>query len=445
MPTVQTVLLMEGISSEYDLPPVAEHDYAVCPVCGRSVVKCDMVEHGGELHCPDCVVTCEDCGKTHLISEEGEDDGWVVARTQEYRNHTRVLCIDHAFKCADCGEWFADSIGECNNASEDRICPQCSEHYTSCESCGTILHDDDTCCDERSEQTLCQSCYDNREEEEETDKLLHDYGYKPDPEFHMGKGEVGVSRYATRGTDLVYMGVELEVDRASPPDDREDDIAGAGIDLESFYCKTDGSLDNGFEVVSHPGTWQWWARVDLSYMPALKRKGYRSYDTDTCGMHVHVNKSALTEDDVFKLLEFCKQNVSFVRFIARRKPGKLDQWARVDGSRRTQLMKKAKGRGSKERYEAINLYPKDTIEFRIFRGTLDKGAFLRNLAFVRCLVAFVRQSSLRELTHKAFCQWLKREAWNVLHVGRIAKSLTEWAEGYRPSGKAESFTDKRGE
>ena len=50
------------------------------------------------------------------------------------------------------------------------------------------------------------------------------------------------------------MGVELEIDGAGELDSKASqilDVANRG-GLELLYCKHDGSLDDGFELVSHP-------------------------------------------------------------------------------------------------------------------------------------------------------------------------------------------------
>ena len=52
-----------------------------------------------------------------------------------------------------------------------------------------------------------------------------------------------------------YFGVELEVDEGGESDSNAErvlDIANSGREL--IYCKHDGSLNDGFEIVTHPMT-----------------------------------------------------------------------------------------------------------------------------------------------------------------------------------------------
>ena len=65
--------------------------------------------------------------------------------------------------------------------------------------------------------------------------------YKPDPIFY-GKGPR-------------YLGAELEIDGAGECSENAQEILNlANGDWELIYCKHDGSLDDGFEVVTHPMT-----------------------------------------------------------------------------------------------------------------------------------------------------------------------------------------------
>ena len=70
-------------------------------------------------------------------------------------------------------------------------------------------------------------------------KQVHDYYYKPEPIFY--------------GTGSRYLGVELEIDEGGESHENAGQIlrlANSGDEL--VYCKHDGSLNEGFEIVTHP-------------------------------------------------------------------------------------------------------------------------------------------------------------------------------------------------
>lgn len=49
------------------------------------------------------------------------------------------------------------------------------------------------------------------------------------------------------------------------------------------------------------------------------------------------------------------------------------------------LLEYAKDECSQRRYNCINLLPKETVEFRIFRGTLKTNTILTSLKFLNCV------------------------------------------------------------
>ena len=98
-----------------------------------------------------------------------------------------------------------------------------------------------------------------------------------------------------------YLGVELETEskgncRQSCAEEI-DDIS------DLYYLKNDSSIDDGFEVVSHPFSHTWYYKNksifnDLLY--TLRNNGFRSYNTSTCGIHIHITKSYLSGLDIAK-------------------------------------------------------------------------------------------------------------------------------------------------
>ena len=66
---------------------------------------------------------------------------------------------------------------------------------------------------------------------------------------------------------------------------------------EHIYIKSDSSLDDGMELVSHPMTLDYhkdfcWEKI-IHHAVFL---GYRSHQTSTCGLHIHVNRDSLGLD-----------------------------------------------------------------------------------------------------------------------------------------------------
>jgi hypothetical protein len=61
-----------------------------------------------------------------------------------------------------------------------------------------------------------------------------------------------------------------------------------------------------------------------------------------------------------------------------------ERWARIDPNKKVS----DGGKINPNRYEAINLQNRHTVEFRLFKGTLKRESFFRSLEFVDALVHF---------------------------------------------------------
>ena len=172
------------------------------------------------------VLICECC---NYIIDDDDYTEW----------DSRIICSDcleeHTTICDCCGSriWRDDAYSDENTT----VCTNCyEEHYTRCSCCDALLYEDEAYYS--NGDAYCRDCY---EEEREDSDLIHDYSYKPNPIFY--------------GDGNRYFGIELEIDEVGKDDDYAEellDIANMHEDL--LYIKTDGYLDDGMELVSHPCT-----------------------------------------------------------------------------------------------------------------------------------------------------------------------------------------------
>lgn len=300
---------------------------------------------------------CSICGSVHPAEALTEFDGdWLC----ESCLHASTL------RCQRCGEriWRDDNAGDGGTP----LCQRCYErYYTSCVDCGrVILQDDAYYIDEDDYDARCYGCHCHHADQ----RTIHDYYYKPTPVFY-GEGER-------------YWGVELEVDDGGESHSNAARIlAVANSNAEMVYIKHDGSLNEGFEIVSHPMTKDFhmhkmpWAEI----MNEAKRMGYRSHQSGTCGLHFHVNRSAFGETEeeqeavIARILYFFEKNWPELLRFSRRTQAQLQQWADRYGLKEhpQDILKHAKG--NQERYTCVNLTNYHTLEFRMFRGTLRLPSF----------------------------------------------------------------------
>ena len=99
---------------------------------------------------------------------------------------------------------------------------------------------------------------------------------------------------------------------------------------QHIYIKSDGSLDDGMEIVSHPMSLNYhqnfcWQEI-MSKAVAL---GYRSHQTSTCGLHIHVNRTAFgmnqaeQEEVIAKILYFVEAHWNELYCFSRREENNM--------------------------------------------------------------------------------------------------------------------------
>ena len=234
------------------------------------------------------------------------------------------------------------------NAVEDdthTLCEHCfDEYYVRCDDCGRIIHRDRAYWD-GDDNAYCASCWDEHSE------VIHEYSYTPDLVFH-GKG-------------LRHFGVELEIDDGGTVNSNAQKLLDiANKDAENLYIKTDGSLDEGLELVTHPMTLEYhlnempWAEV----LRKAQSMGYLSHAAGTCGLHVHISRLAFgctyeqQEAAIARLLYFVEKFWAELLRFSRRTQSQMNRWAARYGIRLTpsEQMNHAKN-SCAGRYTAVNL------------------------------------------------------------------------------------------
>jgi hypothetical protein len=295
-----------------------------------------------------------------------------------------------------CGFCLNEYLEENNETLED--------DYFTCRSCDSFIHlDNET---QWGGDSYCQRCYDNNvytcndcnEEYWDGDDhdcsdsyggLIHDYGYKPRPYF-----------FGKREGERLYMGFELEVEviDGGMREHAERVINSLG---EHVYLKHDGSLSHGFEIVTHPHTLDSY-RKEFAFesFRKFRQEGLRSWNTSTCGLHVHVSRSAFgaydnpTRSDLIRNrqaheLRFIKLIYDNERQVCRLAGRTSNSYANFqDKGKLTD--KVIRGHDVGGRHAAVNTYNDSTLEVRIFKGSLNEKRVLMALEFVHSAVEYTR-------------------------------------------------------
>lgn len=364
--------------------------------------------------CRDCAlnndyVECRDCGE--LVSR---DDATYIDDIDDYVCDS---CLDNYFCCEECGEWhsYDDAIEVDGHYYCSESCAR-DAGYEQCDECGEWFNTDwgDGVYTEDGRNFCCDSCaesagyhysesngawIDYSDERDEIDEIVTGY--------HTHEYEWYGDNYSKFVKQKLGIGVELEVDGHSRYDCEPSFYEGLSDIIEDrVFYETDGSLNGGYENVSHVLTSKEFDRLNWErFCEKLVNEGFRSHDTDTCGLHFHFSSGYLgynvnqIKNNAKKVAAFIQRHLSDIEAIARRKAG---HWAEDYPFEITKETKFSDFE-YQNRYKAVNMknllseYGKSTIEIRICKGTLNPKTLRASKDFFLHIVANAKKISWKNL------------------------------------------------
>lgn len=401
---------------------------------------CDMK---GRKHCvlKESVHICPDCNRKYFYIDSYKNKCYhchcITADTNE------VILKTDAYYDADNDKYY-------KTKPVKKICPCCGNSYA--EEGHTFMKD-------TVNITICNNC------NHELDEHL---GYKN--RYH--NGIVGIiSDYHSNDTkqhiygllkdqsakDFKGFGFELEVDKSVVDGGYKSlynnlvahaIIDNTGLEKDEVYFETDGSLDNGFEIISQPHTIAaFYEKTDnwKKMLDILSDATFTSHNAYTCGLHIHVSKTWFGSSErqqnfhigkIYKFFDaywtdlckasrrdtsttyYCNKNNTNIKCREENRRHKTEShaWqaqAKYDHDTRHDC---------DSHHRALNNSNYGTFEIRLGRGTLNKASFF---AWIDLVLTIVKNSS---------------KGCNRLISAR------DWLDGIKPSTamyllKRKSFTD----
>lgn len=237
------------------------------------------------------------------------------------------------------------------------------------------------------------------------DSTIHNYGRTVPSKF-----------YNYTDNDL-YFGMEVEVGVPDADEVKKRKLAqmvkhhfGHLVEL-----KYDGSIGRyGFEIVTQPISATTFKRfLDTDKFASLANAGLKSYDLKrvgiSAGVHIHMSRKAFTPLMIVKLGQFFMGNEQYINKIANRSNC---QYANYDHSEFNDemLLQYAKGycNSHSDRYMPLNFENSQTIEVRVFRGTLNTDRLNAYVEFLAALYEFIKVTPVGydNLTFGAFATYV---------------------------------------
>lgn len=338
---------------------------------------------------------CDDCAETHVICI---DCGAVVTLDYAWAFADELYCrecFDDRFTtCVECGD-VIHRIYARSNADGDTYCECCfADQYTTCDRCGETVRRDNAHYLEWSDCTLCDDC-----REDDDDSSIDDY-HSNDKTAQF----FGIAPW--------HIGIELEIDAVEYPNHTESaEFIHSLFDRQEVYLEHDSSLENGFEIITAPHGFREMRNLRPTFdelCAGLRKRGYHSHDTRTCGLHVHISVTALGETESERDLTTAK-----LLYLSERFENELIALSRRDNAttHRTndlhyctprkgadtiknaeKMVKDCKYYG--ERHRPWNLTNATTIEYRLSRGTLNSETLFACIMLPVYLIDGAREISV---------------------------------------------------
>jgi hypothetical protein len=355
-----------------------DNELIECEDCSTQLEQDDILTtSNGNSLCENCYRMCEHCE----WSGSSSDDWHTVSDALWCQS-----CYeDDAVYCERCEYTYNNNNVSINiiNRIDERWCEYCTgDHATWCDECDEYYSDDDG---------ACPNCVSGG-------GMIHNYGYKPNPVFH-GKDP-----------NELYMGFELEMSLGLPSSDVFREAVSLASEIEKAdvcYLKADSSIeDMGFELVTHPHTLGAYEQATplWNYIENLRANYHaRSWDTQSCGLHVHVSRNAFKSGaHTHRFLTLIYKNPKEMMKLAGRKNSRYAQFNDVYlpdewGIPRFNLRNKIHGKRYTERFSAVNTQNDYTLELRFFRGTMARAGIMSALELTHAATEYTRNLSLADV------------------------------------------------
>lgn len=250
-----------------------------------------------------------------------------------------------------------------------------------------------------------------RDTEQVNEHLIYNY--------HGGPREVHFKKLDKEPETNKYFGIELEIDMDKAPRNaqtlRRRNVLATRLNTllnENNYnslvkFETDASIGSyGVEIITQPMTMNYILTNKEKFKEAMRiidELQYSSHDSGKCGMHIHVSRNYLSDetlDNIFLIFENFKNEI--IAF-SRRNQSQM-RWCRFmtdDNTSRESMNKEYINQNKCYRTShgcAINNGNRNTVEFRIFRGTTKLRTFLANIQLIDNIIEIAKNQDVVGIT-----------------------------------------------
>ena len=311
-------------------------------------------------------------------------------------------------KCDYCGhehspnDVFVDMDGKI-------ICLSCisENNLAVCAECKRVFN-------AKNGEVVCNECSDKVYE-----KIINPYSTKPNPVF--------TNQYGKTGDRLRYYGTELELS-----------CTKASLVFNLFrneyknklmLNKSDSSLCDGVEINISPMD----KKTLFNFLDRNKERMkmlINSESYDNAGIHIHVNRNSLTPQDILKLsylinLRTEESKIPFFSYLC----GRTKNYDKFCGNPNYCSIASKNSMSSllstDKRHVGFNVRPKETVEFRMFKSSLDVDTIKSYIYIVDSLIEFVHNNPLNRININNYLLFLRLKRYDTDYLKERVKKLNE--------------------
>lgn len=383
--------LVENYSQTYSLTlfGVSQLKRKKCKVCNSMHRNVDVKTIDNDTavcyECYTALESCSVCGLKSLSSANNTIAGKPVCES----------CYANTGECEDCGELYDKRK---LNAPDVGRCEKClRKTHAICSTCGVMYEKDGSEHLIRYPEDLdiitgkCDVCYIIEDR-----SSIKSYSHKP----RIIKKQVKTGCY-----DNLLFGFEIEVGISESK--YSSDVLATRVQQTAnkrgkfIYCKSDSSINHGFEIVSHPVNYNWIEKNSdlVKSIMSMKDYGCSADDESSCGMHIHMSRSEFSPLQLYRFIKFLNYNKKFSCFMSERVSTRggsglsMPSYTKFIGGDEA-IIKTVSRKGNLiERYSIVNLGNEHTVEVRMFQSTLNYETFMKNIQLCKALFEYSKYST----------------------------------------------------
>ncbi len=321
--------------------------------------------------------------------------------------------------CAACGSIVSAKRGISYNFYDRRnnhqpifMCFNCLPNYTAlCDDCNDVFYYMLLFPDRHTGQGhICESCLEKRRFKPQ---VISEHDSKP------------------------LLGIELEVSFSKCVTALKEESAHV-IPVEiGSDCSIRGNDGIEFRLMPMSREWIYAHRGSfVTWLARLRNATGVSDNSHCCGIHIHFSREGTTSAQLLRVCRLIYNNYSFWAWLSQRDAYSIAHYAHNLPYSRQPTQESHLIRS--EKYDAVNLCHADTVELRIFAGTLNPKEFIKNIEAVLAIVDFCAEDNATDLTtfltwlsepirqvkYYFLCRWLKQK------YTKDKKSWEAWMNNY---------------